>query len=155
MHFLQNRAILDNKTDAMITIRTLKVSAPFSYLWLKHVTGVNLAVHCAHCLLGEYDPRIKANLTEAENITLPDAPYHYLCGVSRPYVWSRNFHLAFREKEGSFLAVQCNGIFIEIENAEEVPFSMADVAPNAPHYRSKNYRTCRNWQFAYKISRLL
>ena len=139
----------------MITIRTLKVSAPFSYLWLKHVTGVNLAVHCAHCLLGEYDPRIKANLTEAENITLPDAPYHYLCGVSRPYVWSRNFHLAFREKERSFLTVQCNGIFIEIENAEEVPFSMADVAPNAPHYRSKNYRTCRNWQFAYKISRLL
>lgn len=32
---------------------------------------------------------------------------------------------------------------------------MADVAPNDPHYRSKNYRTCRNWQFAYKISRLL
>ena len=155
MHFLQNRAILDNKTDAMITIRTLKVSAPFSYLWLKHVTGVNLAVHCAHCLLGEYDPRIKANLTEAENITLSDAPYHYLCGVSRPYVWSRNFHLAFREKEGSFLTVQCNGIFVEIENAEDVSFSMADVAPNDPHYRSKNYRTCRNWQFAYKISRLL
>jgi hypothetical protein len=63
----------------MITIRTLKVSAPFSYLWLKHVTGVNLAVHCAHCLLGEYDPRIKANLTEVSNITLPDTPYHYLC----------------------------------------------------------------------------
>lgn len=68
----------------MITIRTLKVSAPFSYLWLKHVTGVNLAVHCAHCLLGEYDPRIKANLTEISNIPLPDAPYHYLCGSAAP-----------------------------------------------------------------------
>ena len=33
--------------------------------------------------------------------------------------------------------------------------SMADADPNDPHYRSKNYRTCRNWQFAYKISKLL
>ena len=155
MQNLQNCAILNNKTDAMITIRTLKVSAPFSYLWLKHVTGVNLAVHCAHCLLGEYDPRIKANLTEISNITLPDTPYHYLCGVSRPYVWSRNFHLAFREKEGSLLTSQRNGIYIEIENAEEVKFSMADTDQNDPHYRSKNYRTCRNWQFAYKISKFL
>ncbi|MBE6434827.1 MAG: hypothetical protein E7030_01305 [Akkermansiaceae bacterium] len=129
---MQERAILNNKTDAMVTIRTLKVSAPFSYLWLKHVTGVNLAVHCAHCLLGEYDPRIKANLTEVANITLPYAPYHYLCGVSRPYVWNRNFHLAFREKEGSLLTIQRNGIYIEIENAEEVKFSMADADPNRP-----------------------
>ena len=48
-----------------------------------------------------------------------------------------------------------NGIYIELENAEEVKFSMADAAPNAPHYRSKNYHTCLNWQFAYKISKLL
>ena len=52
-------------------------------------------------------------------------------------------------KHGSFLSKA------EIENAEEVKFSMADADPNAPHYRSKNYRTCRNWQFAYKISKLL
>ena len=139
----------------MIAIRALKVSTPFSYLWLTHVTGVNLAVHCSHCLPGEYDTRIKANLTEVPNITLPDTPYHYLCGVSRPYVWSSNFHLAFREKEGSLLTIQRNGIYIELENAEEEKFSMADAAPNAPHYRSKNYRTSRHWQFAYKISKLL
>ena len=104
---------------------------------------------------GEYAPRIKANLTEVSNITLPDTPYHYLCGVSRPYVWSRNFHLAFREKEGSLLTVQRNGIYIELENAEEEKFSMADADPNDPLYRSKNYRTCRHWQFAYKISKSL
>lgn len=155
MQNLRNRAILNNKTDAMMTIRTLKVSAPFSYLWLKHVTGVNLTVHCAHCLLGEYDPRIKANLTEVSNITLPDAPYHYLCGVSRPYVWSRNFHLAFREKEGSRLTVQRNGIHIEIGNAEEVTFSQDDIDPGDPHAKSKAYFTCRNWQFAYKIAKIL
>ena len=136
----------------MIVIRSLKVSTPFSYLWLTHITGVNLAVHCFHCLPGEYDPRIKANLTEVPNITLPDTPSHYLCGVNRPYVWSRNFHLAFREKEGSLLTVRRNGIYIELENAEEEKFSMADAAP---HYRSKNYRTCCHWQFAYKISKLL
>ena len=139
----------------MIIIRTIQVSGRFSYLWLKHVHGVNLREHCAHSLIGDYNTSIRPSIQELHNVTLPDAPYHYLCGVSSPYVWSRNFHLAFREKEGSFLTVRCNGIFIEIENAEEVPFSMADVAPNAPHYRSMNYRTCRNWQFAYKISRLL
>ena len=115
----------------MIAIRTLKVSAPFSYLWLTHITGVNLEVHCSHCLPGEYAPRIKANLTEVSNITLPDTPYHYLCGVQR------------------------NGIYIELENAEEEKFSMADADPNDPHYRSKNYRICRHWQFAYKISKSL
>ena len=61
----------------------------------------------------------------------------------------------FREKEGSLLTIQRNGIYIEIENAEEVKFSMSDADPNDPHYRSKNYRTCRNWQFVYKISKLL
>lgn len=139
----------------MITIRTLRVSAPFSYLWLKHVTGVNPAVHCARCLLGEYDPRINANLLQLNNITLPEAPYHCLCGVSRPYVWNRNFHLAFREKEGSLLTVQRNGISIGMENAEEVPFSQNDIDPSDPHSMSRPYRTCRNWQFAHKIKKLL
>ena len=35
------------------------------------------------------------------------------------------------------------------------PLASGDADPNDPHYRSKNYRTCRNWQFAYKISKLL
>ena len=139
----------------MIIIRTIQVSGRFSYLWLKHVHGVNLREHCAHSLIGDYNASIRPSIQELHNVPLPDAPYHYLCGVSSPYVWSRNFHLAFREKEGSILRVSRHGIEIEIENAEEITFSEEDIDPADPHIGHKSYRTCRNWQFAYKISKLL
>lgn len=139
----------------MIIIRTIQVNGRFSYLWLKHVHGVNLAEHCAHCLVGDYNQMIRATIQELHHVRLPYAPYHYLCGVSSPYVWSRNFHLAFREKEGNVLNITRHGIHVEIENAEEIPFSESDIAPDDPHIRHKSYRTCRNWQFAHKIAKWL
>lgn len=138
----------------MITVLQLSVSQPFSYLWLKYVHGTDLSVHCAKCLLGEYESRIHTNSPEFSNIRLRPAPYYYLCGVSKPYVWSRNFHLAFREKEGSMLEVKRNGIHIILQNAEEVKFSQTDVDPADPHARHKAYFTCRNWQFAHKLRTL-
>lgn len=143
----------ETKQPTMISLRHLHVNAPFSYLWLKYVSGVNLRVHCARCLLGEYDPRISARVKELHEQPLRPSPYYYLCGVSKPYVWSRNFHLAFREKEGSLLSVSRQGIQVEIENAEEIGFSQADIDPSDPHARSKAYFTCRNWQFAHLISK--
>lgn len=61
--------------------------------------------------------------------------------------------MAFREKEGSLLSVSRQGIQVEIENAEEICFSQADIDPADPHARSKAYFTCRNWQFAHLISK--
>ena len=136
----------------MVTIQQLSVSAPVSYLWLKYVHGVDLSVHCAKCLLGEYEPAVNPHTPEFTNIELQPAPYYYLCGVSRPYVWYRNFHLAFKEKEGSILEVKRNGIHIILNNAEEVKFSQSDVDTSDPHAKSKSFYTCRNWQFAYKIA---
>lgn len=135
----------------MVIILHMSVTAPFSYLWLKYVHGVDLNVHCAKCLLGDYEQRINANAPEFGNIRLREAPYYYLCGVSRPYVWSRNFHLAFREKEGSVLEMKSNGIHVILQNAERVTFSQEDIDPGDPHAKSKAYYTCRNWQFAHKI----
>ena len=64
-----------------------------------------------------------ARVKELHEQPLRPSPYYYLCGVSKPYVRSRNFHLAFREKEGSLLSVSRQGIQVEIENAEEIAFS--------------------------------
>ena len=139
----------------MATIREINVDGAFRYLWLKHVTGVDLSVHCARCLLGEYDNRISADTRHASGLVLPNAPFHYLCGVSSPYVWARNFHLAFREKEGYIVEVARHGIRIVIEDAEEVPFGESDIDPLDPYAHLKAYRTCRNWQFAHKVSPLL
>lgn len=50
-------------------------------------------------------------------------------------------------KRGSFLTVLQNGIYIEIENVEEVTFSQDDIDSSNPHAKSKAYFTCCNWQF--------
>ncbi len=139
----------------MVIIQQLSVSAPFSYLWLKYVHGVDLNVHCAKCLLGSYEDAINPHTPEFINIELQPAPYYYLCGVSKPYVWYRNFHLAFREEEGSILEMKRNGIHIIILNAERVSFSQDDIDPTDPHAKSKSFYTCRNWQFAHKIAKEL
>ena len=139
----------------MATIRDIEITGSFRYLWLKAVTGVNLEEHCAKCLLGEYDPRISASMRRASGLELPEAPFHYLCGVTTPYVWERNFHLAWRHREGSTLEVDRHGIRITIDNAEEVTFGESDIDPQDRHIKYKTYRTCRNWQFAHKISPLL
>ncbi len=129
----------------MITIRDIHVYGKFRYLWLKGVTGVNLKVHCAKCLLGEYDERVYPEMETARNLVLKPAPYYYLCGVAKPYRWGKNFHLAFREKEGAKLTFSENGILITIDNAERVTFSQADIDQKDPHAFQSQYCTCRNW----------
>ncbi len=59
----------------MISRHQLHITAPFRYLWLKSVTGVDLSVHCAKCLLGEYDERISNTITELRDLALAPAPY--------------------------------------------------------------------------------
>ena len=96
----------------------------------------------------DYNPR---QLAQEKFMLLQESLRKF--GVIKPCVWSRNFHLAFREKEGSLLSVSRQGIQVEIENAEEIAFSQADIDPADPHARSKAYFTCRNWQFAHLISK--
>ncbi len=137
----------------MISIHQLHITAPFRYLWLKSVTGIDLRVHCAKCLLGQYDERIGNTTVELRDMELAPAPYYYLCGVSMPYRWSNNFHLAFREKPGERLEVNRQGVHIIIDNAEEIRFGWQDVPLDAPHRHNKAYFTCRNWQFAHWLAR--
>lgn len=134
----------------MIYIKTLDVNAPFRYLWLKRVTGVDLSVHCARCLLGKYMDNISPRNPHTTDIQLDNGVY-YLCGVSLPYVWEKNFHIAFEYSEGSRIEYANNGISVVIENAAALPISESYIDRTDPHAWKKEFRTCRNWQFAHYI----
>ena len=128
-------------------IEKLIVKFNFKYLWLKHVEGVDLDVHCAKCLLGEYDGRVSSRTKELYDVPLENGIY-YLCGVSQPFVWSNNFHLAFQNGEGT-VSVERNGICVVISGAVELPVTPdASEHINHPKIKFASYNTCRNWQFA-------
>ena len=131
----------------MIKIKSMTVTKPFKYLWLKSVRGVNLDQHCAKCINGQYDKRLGAHVRQLKDESLTENMY-YLCGVALPFKWANNFHLAFRHKEGSVLTYESNGVAVVIENAERILFSEADIDWTLPQSRNKAFSTCRNWQFA-------
>lgn len=125
-------------------ISKLLVTGKFKYFWLKSVEAVDLSKHCARCLIGEYDERINSTQTEYLNLHL-DRDIYYLCGVTQPFIWKNNFHLAFKAKEGSKISVNKNGVLIEIEDAEQLPISPKYILDTS---KGTAYLTCRNWQFA-------
>ncbi len=132
-------------------IKSLKVTASFSYIWFKYVTGVNLDVHCAKCLLGEYSTHINNKTLLIQNLVMNEeiSPAYYLCGVSKPYKWVNNFHLAFVYSSNSTIVKNENGIEVVILNAKEISITKIDMQNNSSPYRFKpEYNTCRNWQFA-------
>lgn len=136
----------------MVEITNINVTGSFRYLWLKYVNGVNLKVHCAKSLLGTYSKKVSPQMGHVqEPITLDEAQgdVFYLCGVTKPYRWINNFHLAFKEKEGSTIHVNRNGIDITIRNAVEIPITDKYINQMDSNAHKKEYCTCRNWQFAY------
>ena len=123
----------------MIEIKEIKVNNKFRYLWLKYIMKTQLSVHCAQCLVGEYSEKINPNIGEKHKIQLDEAPAkaYYLCGVSSPYNWNKNFHLAFIEKEGETININENGIEIIIENAKRIPITQEDIDWNYKHANKK------------------
>ena len=132
-------------------IKKIKIEKDFKYLWLKYVEGINLNTHCANCLVGNYSKKIKKAKGTYENIFLDEyntTKYYYLCGVSSPFVYENNFHLAFKYCKDELLKYSSNGIEIEIENAIALPISKKFIDIRHPKAKFKSYSSCRNWQFA-------
>lgn len=123
------------------------------YLWLKSVDNVNLDFHCAKCLLGEYDDRINSENIHFNELDLDysNSGIYYLCGVSYPFVYSNNIHLAFMFSKGSNISISNNLFDIEISDAVIVPFGINDIDVNHKKAKYRSYYTCRNWQFANKF----
>lgn len=127
----------------------------FSSIWLKYVTGVDLSVHCIQSLIGPRQDGIslRADTQTLELTQHPNPLAFYLCGVSTPYDWQRNAHLAFVAAEGETWEGDAGvrGLGIQLQDAAPIfgwgPDSVDTDDPNA---RIRLYRTCRNWQFAHE-----
>ena len=140
-----------------VEIEEIKITRNWFTIWLMYVNGVNLSQHCKPCLKGFTSRKIHKNTKCLENVELNEAEseYYYLCGVASPYSWENNFHLAWKEKEGSIIEYESNGISIKLKNAERITFSEDDIDFSLRNADKKEYYTCRNWQFANKISKVM
>lgn len=135
-------------------IESLEIHGRFNFLWLKYVTGVNLNLHCAKCLKGEYSSAINpaAGNVYGHILDEHEAHYYYLCGVSKPYKWANNFHLAFKYQPGSVIRVNRCGISVVIRDAEEIIIKPVPADFEHRYKDNPGYFTCRNWQFAVMLS---
>jgi hypothetical protein len=138
---------------AKVRIKEITTTAPFRYLWLKYVSGVDLNSHCAECLLGDNSELVSPALGLAgHNLDLDEYPgeIFYLCGVSKPYNWDRNFHLAFRLAQGEEFSCEEQGISLTLLNAERINFEAFDARnrSSSPNRTKPVFNTCRIWIFA-------
>lgn len=127
----------------------------FRYFWLKTVRGFNASTHCARCLIGDYNADVKADMKTGVEIKLdyPEGVILYLCGVSVPYRWVNNLHIAMRAKPGvSFFVEAYNGDRVTIDGAELITFDDRAARELYPE-RGKQFLTCRNFQFGAHLFR--
>lgn len=132
----------------MMVIEACQFKRSNRYIWLKKVTGVDLTKHCARCLLGEYHPLFGKQLKSAVGLKLKggETPY-YICTVDGTY--THHFHLAFREKQGAVIDIDCPEARVLIRDAEALPIDARNIDPADQHIGDKAYSTCRNWWFAH------
>lgn len=136
-------------------IREFKTTEVFSYLWLKYVVDFDLTNHCAKCLIGEYSSAFRKGectpIIKEFILNEHDAKYYYLCGVTKPYKWIRNLHVAFEYANGEFLHYNDGRTTLLVENARQINIKpQTNYISQFGHLRS--YNTCRNWRFAYQMT---
>ena len=134
-------------------IERINITGSYRHFWFKTVQRVDLSKHCSYCLIGRYDRRIPI-FGEVRDLELKDAVY-YMCGVSLPYVWAKNFHLAFMPKEGETLHLCEKGVDLIVQDAIPLPIDESYIDPSDPNASKNAFRTCRNWQFAHYFAKNL
>lgn len=135
------------------TVSLFTTTESFRYLWLKYITGFDLSAHCAKCLHGTYSSHFGGHVKRVVGARLNEAParFFYICGVTEPYRWKDNLHVAFRYKPGSVLQYDDGKTGIVIEDAERIEIQKLPDYQLEPHGTDRAYHTCRNWRFAYQI----
>ena len=134
----------------MSTIKKLIFKGPNRIVWLRYVTGVNLAQHCMKCLKGTNDKRFSmfADVREYENVVLEKAPYYYLCAVNNNFIYAKNVHVAWEDDEKNSFIYEDANVYIEVEGAKQIGITNRYVNRTLPHADEASYNTCRNWWFA-------
>lgn len=142
--------------DNYTTITKLEVKGKYRYVWLKYVDGFNLLEHCAKSLVGNYSKLVNKATAHYSDLLLNefDSKIYYLCGVSEPYEYDRNIHIAFIHKKGASFTFSDGTIDIEVQNAMRLPFGTYSINRKDPLSQRKEYATCRNWQFANELCRI-
>lgn len=128
------------------------------YLWMKRVTAFKPDVHCARCLVGSYDQQFGLKMPVNQTIPVAGADAGailYFCGVSTPYRWERNAHLAVVVTcvAGDMARLELyTGDILEVAGAVALPFTDETARRDYPS-RSAAFLTCRNFQFGAEMAR--
>lgn len=126
----------------------------FSYLWMKYVTGTDLAVHCARSLQGHYDSRFGPELATGDyRLDEMGSRVFYLCGVTSPYVWEENLHVAFEASSDDSFEIDEHGFRGTVGGARRLVIPAPEPRPDLPLGENPEWYTCRNWQFAVALAR--
>ena len=131
---------------------TLTVKRDYQVLWLKHVRGFDVGVHCAKCLRGAYNPLLAyrgkyQGQTLTTEIDPTTAPYFYLCGVTGR--WADNLHIAWIHQPGSVIEYEEARIQIRITDAERIPILPLPEVVIQEQKLPREFHTCRNYQFGW------
>lgn len=126
----------------------------FKYLWLKTVEGFVPSVHCARCFKGSYSKTFGLKMPVNANTwaDYEEGTLLYFCGVSAPYRWANNFHLAGRVRKDAPAKVVTlwNGDTITVLGLDVIEID-ASIAEKAFPDLGKEYLTCRNFQFGAQM----
>ena len=154
--------IQDSKAqiDSSIVIHKLESREKWFCFWLMKIKAVNLNEHCQKSLLGDrvqlhrYAHQRVVRSIEIHNLQLDPngSQIYYLCAVTPNFNYSGNFHLPFVRAIGKTIDVNRKGVRVLIENAVELPIPV-HADNDHPMVERYEYRTCRNWQFAYNMVR--
>jgi hypothetical protein len=124
----------------------------FRHWWLKRVEGFDLSVHCARCIRGPYDRRIRRDMPTGVSIDIA-APMVYLCGVASNRRWINNFHAPVVWTEGASAEFSTfNGFDVRFDNARAIAI---EALPDGYLGLGKDFTTCRNFQFAVQMNRAM
>jgi hypothetical protein len=124
----------------------------FRYFWAKVVRGFQPKQHCAKCLVGAWVPDMGPNWLQGERgrikVQVPEGAFLYVCGVSSPYRWENNFHMALKPGElgHEITSTTYNGARVTAVGGIELP-RPAEPAAAADPERDRLFLKCRNFQF--------
>ena len=131
-----------------VIIKKIIIKSNAKFTWLKYVTGTDLDNHCAKSLKGKYEKNWHrfGNRPIWQPLILPYSPFYYFCAVTQS--WETNVHVAWKPKPGVKMIIDTPLVYMEVQDAEQIPITKDYINWKLPQSQNSNYNTCRNWWFA-------